>query len=130
MLLPITLTMAGAATLINAWLGMRCSQVRGARKISVGDGGDPLLTARMRAHANFVEYAPFFLILVGLIEFARGAQTWLWLVGILFILARILHAFGMEPGASSKLRIAGASTTLVVTIGLAIYALLLPYGLG
>jgi uncharacterized membrane protein YecN with MAPEG domain len=130
MLLPITLTIAGAATLVNAWLGFRCSQVRGARKISVGDGGDPLMVARMRAHANFVEYAPFFLILLGLIEYARGAQTWLWLVAILFMLARILHAFGMEPNGSGKLRVAGASTTMVVTIGLAIYAILLPYGIG
>ena len=130
MLLPITLTMAGAAALINAWLAFRCSQVRGARKISVGDGGDPLMIARMRAHANFVEYTPFFLILTGLIEYARGSTTWLWLVGILFLIGRICHAFGMDRASPSTLRMAGAGSAMVVTIGLAIYAILLPYGIG
>lgn len=130
MLLPITLTMAGASTLINAWLGWRCSQVRHARKILTGDGGDPLMIARMRAQANFVENTPFFLILVGLIEFARGPQTWLWLVGIAFLIARILHAFGMDRPTSNAPRMLGIVMSMIVLIGLAIYAIILPYGIG
>jgi len=129
MLLPITLTMAGAATLINVWLSWRCGQVRHARKILTGDGGDPLMTARMRAQGNFVENAPFFLILLGLIEYARGPMTWLWLVGIAFLLARLLHAYGMDQLKSNLPRSIGAGVTLAVLIGLAGYALALPYGL-
>lgn len=129
MLLPITLTMAGAAALINVWLAWRCGQVRHARKILTGDGGDPMLIARMRAQANFVENAPFFLILLALIEFARGPRTWLWLVGIAFLLARILHAFGMDQPKANLPRGIGAGVTLAVLIGLALYALALPYGL-
>jgi uncharacterized membrane protein YecN with MAPEG domain len=130
MLLPITLTMAGASALLNAWLGFRCSQVRGKAKVSVGDGGNPQVLARMRAHSNFVEYTPFVLILIGLIEFARGPQTWLWLVGIAFLLSRILHAFGMDRPGTNPQRAIGIVGTLVVMVGLAIYALLLPYGIG
>jgi uncharacterized membrane protein YecN with MAPEG domain len=130
MLLPITLTMAGASALLNAWLGYRCGQVRGKTKIAVGDGGNPAVLARMRAQSNFVEYAPFILILIGLIEFARGAQTWLWLAGIAFLLSRILHAFGMDRPGLNPLRTIGAGITMVVMIGLAIYAILLPYGIG
>src|SRR3546814_12320133 len=59
-------------------------------------GGDPLLRARMRAHANYAEYTPFFLILLGLIELARGTHLWLWGVAILYVIGRILHAFGMD----------------------------------
>ena len=50
----------------------------------------------MRAQANFIEYTPFVLILIGLIELAEGSQLWLWIVGVVYILARIAHGFGMD----------------------------------
>src|SRR5438067_1869694 len=103
--LPITLTMAGAATLMNVWLARRVGQVRIAAKVSVGDGGNEPLTRRMRAHANFVEYTPFFLILLGLVELATGSAPWLWAVGALYILARLAHPFGMD--GKTRLRMVG-----------------------
>ena len=127
MLLPITLTMAGAAALVNVWLGIRCSQIRFKGNVPIGDGGNPLLLTRMRAQANFVEYTPFFLILLGLIEYARGAQTWLWIASILFILSRLAHPLGMERPAPNPLRAGGILVTLIVLVGLAGYALYLPY---
>jgi uncharacterized membrane protein YecN with MAPEG domain len=126
-ILPITLTIAAAAALLNIWLGMRISQVRRARKVSIGHGGDSLLEARMRAQANFVEYTPFMLILLGLIELARGSQTWLWLVAILYVIGRIAHAFGIERPAPNVPRAAGAIVTWLVLIALAGYALSIPY---
>ncbi len=39
MILPITLTIAGAAALLNLWLGYRVGQMRQAYKVSIGDGG-------------------------------------------------------------------------------------------
>jgi uncharacterized membrane protein YecN with MAPEG domain len=81
----------------------------------------------MRAHANFAEYTPFVLILLGLIELAQGSRTWLWLVAILYILARIAHAFGMDRPAPNPLRAGGAAVTMLVLIGLAGYALAIPY---
>ncbi len=65
MILPITLTMAAAAVFIHVWLAMRCSRIRMRDGVSVGDGGSPLLLTRMRAHANFTENTPLFLILLG-----------------------------------------------------------------
>lgn len=127
MVLPITLTIAGAAALINIWIAVRVGRVRRARKIAIGDGGDPLLAARMRAHGNFVENAPFFLILLGLVELARGASLWLWLVGIAFVLARIAHLFGMERPVPNKLRAGGTIVTMLTLLGLSVYALALPY---
>ena len=126
-MLPITLTMAGAAALLNIWLGIRVSQLRLRHKVSVGDAGDERVIARMRAHANYVEYAPFFLILVGLIELARGSEQWLWWVSILFILGRLAHPFGMDRPAPSRLRMVGIIITWAVLIGLSAYALALPY---
>jgi uncharacterized membrane protein YecN with MAPEG domain len=127
MILPITMTMAGAATLLNIWLGLRVAQMRRAHRVSIGDGGAQPLTARMRAQANFVEYTPFFLILLGLIELARGSVAWLWALGALYILARLLHAFGMDRAPGNRLRTVGASATGLLLAGLAVYALVLPY---
>lgn len=126
MILPITLTIAGAAALINLWLAWRVSQKRLSEKVPLGDGGDAGITARMRAHANFVEYTPFVLILIALIEMAAGTSMWLWAVGVTFVLGRLLHAFGMDRPAPNALRIAGILATWIVLLGLGLYAVALP----
>jgi hypothetical protein len=126
-MLPITLTIAGAAALINVWLGLRISHVRRLNRVSIGHGGNEAVETRMRAHANFIEYTPLFLILLGLVEAARGPQTWLWVVAILFILARLAHPFGMERPAPNALRMGGVAITWLCLLGLAVYALVLPY---
>jgi uncharacterized membrane protein YecN with MAPEG domain len=123
--LPIALVTAGAAALLNFWLGLRVSRLRMSEKIMVGDGGNPRLLARMRAQLNFVEYAPLVLILIALVELARGTQAWLWGVALLFIVGRVLHAFGMDgwkPG-----RMIGIATTMLTMLGLAAYAVFLGY---
>lgn len=125
--LTITLTIAGAAALLNLWLGMRVSQLRIRDKVAIGDGGNARIAARMRAHANFVEYVPTFLILLGLVELARGTQTWLWAVGILFVIGRLMHPFGMDRPAPNLLRMGGTAITWLTLAGLAIYALSIPY---
>ena len=126
--LPITLTIAAAAGLLHVWLAMRCSQVRIRAKISIGDGGNTLMETRMRSHANFAENMPIFLILLGLVEFAGGTQRWLWLAAIVFVLARIAHAFGMERPAPNPLRAGGMLLTLLLIVTLAVYAIILGYG--
>ena len=127
MLLPITLTIAGAAALLNLWLGQRVGKMRMAHKVSIGDGGHEPLITRMRAQANYVEYTPFFLILLGLIELAIGSAIWLWAVAILYILARIVHMFGMDQPPPSRLRMIGIIVTMLCLLGLALYAIALPY---
>ncbi len=125
--LPITLTIAAAAALINIWLAIRVSHVRRLNRVSIGDEGNPQVAARMRAHSNFTEYTPFFLILLAAIELSRGSETWLWGVAILFILGRLAHPFGMDRPAPNVPRIAGVLVTWLVLLGLAVYALSIPY---
>ena len=129
MILPITLTITGAAALLNIWLGKRIAQLRVAHKISIGDGGNEALIARMRAQANFIENTPFVLILIGLIELADGSRLWLWIVGVVYILARIAHGYGMDRPRPDplRLRMIGMITTALVLVGLALYAIVLPY---
>jgi uncharacterized membrane protein YecN with MAPEG domain len=127
MILPISLTIAGAATLVNLWLGGRVSRMRLAHKVSIGDGGVAPLVARMRAQANFVEYTPFFLILLALIELGAGSPLWLWIVAALYILARICHGLGMDGGRLRRLRTIGMISTALILVGLMVVALVLAY---
>ncbi|MGF1550640.1 MAG: MAPEG family protein [Sphingomonadaceae bacterium] len=126
-MLPITLTIAGAAALLNIWLSARTSALRRRLKVLIGDGDNRALAARMRAHANFIEYTPLFLILLALVELTLGPALWLWGLGIFFILGRIAHLFGMEIDKPHPLRIAGMIVTLTALGVLAVAALALPY---
>ncbi|HWH16715.1 MAG TPA: MAPEG family protein [Allosphingosinicella sp.] len=127
MILPITLTIAGACALISIWLGLRVSQLRLRHKISIGDGGNETVRTRMRAHANFAEYTPIFLILLALIELAHGSAISLWIAGILFVVGRLLHPFGMDRPAPNPLRMAGAGLSWAVLLALAACAIATAY---
>ena len=122
--LQITLISAAVAAVINLWLAYRCGSVRGKEKIMHGDGGSPMLMRRMRAQANFVEYTPFVLILVGGLE-ASGYAGWpLAAAAGLFFLGRILHGIGMDSEGPAKPRTIGMLLTLPILLGLAVAALL------
>ncbi len=127
MTLPITLTIAAGAALVNIWLMIRCGQARTKGKVSIGDGGDDFLIRRMRAHANFVESAPFVLILIAAIEISQGSPSWLWYVGIAFIFGRLAHGLGMDGGTFEKGRMVGTLISMLTLLGLAIMALISVY---
>lgn len=123
-MLPVTLTTAGGTALIALWLAMRTGGARRAAKVSIGDGGDPALICRMRAQANFTEYAPFILILIALIEFSSGTSTWLWVASVAFLVARIAHPLGMDGMKFG--RSIGTALTFLLLLGLGLYAISLP----
>ena len=127
MLLPITLTLAAACAFLNLWLAFRCVRIRLGAKTLHGDGGNPLLARRMRAHANFIEYTPIALILCGLVELAIGSPTWLWIGALLYVTARVMHALGMEADHPTIWRAGGALLTWIISFALAIAALYAAY---
>jgi uncharacterized protein len=121
--LPITLTIGAGAALVNIWLMMRCGKARQQAGVSIGDGGNDFLIRRMRAHANFIESAPFVLILIAALEVTKGTSNWLWAVGILFIVGRLAHGLGMDGGPLEKGRMVGTLISFLTLIGLAGFAL-------
>ena len=127
--LVITLEVAAVAALINIWLGMRCGKARMAGKVLHGDGGDPMLIRRMRGQANFIENAPIFLILLGLVEYTLGSSYWLWFIGVIFLIARILHPIGLDKDGANLMRGAGTLLSMLTILILAIVALLAAFGL-
>ena len=126
-ILPITLTVAGAAAILHVWLSLRVSRLRRPLKIGVGDGGNEVLLRRMRAHGNFAENVPLMLILLGFVELATGGNLYLWAAAILFILARIAHAFGMDRPGGNMLRVGGIGISWLVLLGLGAFAIYLAY---
>ena len=127
MFLPVTLTIAAAAALGNLVLAYRIVRVRLKDRILLGDGGRPDLVARTRAQANFVEYVPFVLILMALIEAAGGSPTGLGVAGGVVVAARVAHAIGMDRPTANPLRAGGALLTWAVLLGLALWALTLAW---
>ena len=124
-LVPVTLATAAACAFLNIWLGYRIAAFRQKFKVSVGDGGHDPLLRRMRAQANFVENAPFVLIMLGGLELS-GANRWaLVALGSLFILARIAHPIGMDGGDAVRWRRYGVMGSTLVTVALAVWAAIL-----
>jgi uncharacterized membrane protein YecN with MAPEG domain len=122
MYLPISLSTAAAAALVNIWLSVRIGAVRTSKKISIGDGGDENLIRRMRAQANFIENTPIVLVLIAVIELSRPASPWLACVAGVFVLGRVAHGLGMDGGALRLGRMLGTLTTMLTQLGLAIWA--------
>ena len=127
-LLSVTLSSAAAAAILNIWLMLRIGAVRQAEKISVGDEDNENLIRRMRAQANFVENAPFVLILIGAIELSGRGEPWLaWVAGA-FIIGRVAHAFGMDGGSMQIGRMIGTLVSMLTLLGLAVVAALIAAG--
>ncbi len=124
-LLPVTLSAAAAAAILNIWLMLRIGAIRNAEKIYVGDEDSEPLIRRMRAQANFIESAPFVLILIAGIELAGKGGAWLPYVAGLFIIARVAHAFGMDGGSLKMGRLIGTVATLLTLLGLGVVAALI-----
>ena len=128
MILPITLTIAGAAALINIWLMIRVGQVRSSEKVSIGDGGNENVIRRMRARSNYIESAPFVVLLVAAIELASTTSpTGLWIVSGLYLLGRVAHGVGIDNGKFGKGRMVGTIITMLTLLGLGVYSIAIPY---
>ena len=128
MILPVTLTSAAAAAIINLWLSIRVGQMRQQHKVSIGDDAGGPLTARMRAQLNFVENTAFVLVLIAAIELSGEGGRWLAWVSMAYMLGRIAHGVGMDGGTLGKGRMVGTLITMLTQLGLAIVAVLIALG--
>jgi len=122
--IPITLLTAAAAVALNLWLGARVVRSRREHGVRIGDGGNEAVLRRMRAQANFIENAPFFLILLVALELSGGNRLALGAIAALFILARIAHPIGMDGPQLVRWRMIGMITSVTAQIALALWAVL------
>jgi uncharacterized protein len=117
---PITALYAAIAGFLLIFLTFRVISLRRGKQISFGDGGVPALTHAIRAHGNFIEYVPLALVLLLLVELGGGAKGTVHGLGVLLILGRVLHIWGVMPvDGPFFARVAGISLTLVMILGAA-----------
>jgi uncharacterized membrane protein YecN with MAPEG domain len=104
-----------AAIYLVLWF--RVSSVRSAAGVSFGDGGDPQLLQRIRQHGNCAEWSAFVLILMMLAEGMDVSAIWLHILGVLLLVGRIAHPFGLVPGnAGHPLRYVGNGANLLASL--------------
>lgn len=86
-----------ASLLAILFVGLSINVIRNRLKLKValGDGGKERMNQAMRAHGNLAEYAPIFLILLGLAEY-QGLPDWaVHLLGAVFLVGRLSHGYGV-----------------------------------
>ena len=111
--MPITAVYAAVLTVLFVYLSGRVIAWRRAQRVEIGDGADKELLRRMRVHANFVEYTPFFLVLMGLAESLSSPKIILHTLGAVFVVGRLLHAYALSQTPHVlKMRVAGMVLSL------------------
>ena len=94
--LIITPIYAALLGLVFVILSLRTMRIRRKNKIAVGDGSNSQLQRAMRVHANFAEYTPIAIILVGFVESLKYSPIIIHILLSTFLLGRIVHAYGMS----------------------------------
>ena len=120
----VTPLYAGLLAILFLVLSIRVVQLRGTG-ISLGDGGNPVMLRRIRGHANFAEYVPLALLMMGMLEMGRFSIYVLHALGIVLVVARLLHGYALSFTSESSFgRFWGSVLTFIV---LAIEAVLCIY---
>lgn len=124
MALPITALYAGILTIFALALSARAGSFRAKSGVSVlfGNPANMELAERVRIHQNFLEYIPMAIIVMVLIEANGGSSTFLHIMGIVLIVARIAHAIGLKhDNMAHPGRVIGAGGTALMSFVAAVY---------
>lgn len=92
----ITGLYAGILGFILTALVLRIAMRRRRYLVGIGDGGIEDLSKAIRVHGNFVETVPIILILMTLMELGAMEAWFIHLYGILLVIARGLHIWGLS----------------------------------
>ena len=123
---PVTSLYAALLGLLLILLSDLVSRTRRKQRVSIGHGDDPLLERTMRAHGNFVEYVPFGLILLLLLEMSAAPNWALHVFGLMLLVGRALHAYGMiSPDGAISGRYWGTALTWLMILGASLANLLM-----
>ncbi len=116
MVLPVhTMQYAAILALIFVALSLWVSMGRAKMRVHHGDGGNVALNRRIRTHANFAEYVPFALLLIGLGEMAGVGGTTVQALLAVLVVARLAHPFGMTAPEGSVRQYALRAPAMLAT---------------
>lgn len=126
----VTAFYAGLLTPLFVLLSIRVIRQRRDARVGIGHGDDAVLLRRMRVHANFAEYVPLALLLMGLLESMGTSRHLLHGLGIALVAGRLVHAYGVSQTKENlTLRVTGMTLTFAVLV-IAALACLLKASLG
>jgi uncharacterized protein len=107
------------ASLLVLWFVLLSARVVNIRRRGVifGGNGDVAVTRVVRAHANFAEYVPLALLLMGFLEASRFSIYILHALGLTLLIARLFHGCGLSFGWQMRSgRVTGAALTFIVLL--------------
>jgi hypothetical protein len=87
----------------------------------------------VRRHGNLAENAAIFIASVSLLELLGGGRLWVEILCGVFLLARLLHAFGLsQQNPTNIFRIAGVILTAVagLAVGVRLIWIAIPHVTG
>jgi uncharacterized membrane protein YecN with MAPEG domain len=90
---------AALLTIIQIGLMFSVIKMRGDAGIVIGSGGNEGLERRIRAHGNFIENVPTFLVCLMLIELMVGSTLLVALLGGVVLVARLAHAIALSANS-------------------------------
>ena len=106
---------AAVLAIMYIQLSFRVINLRKKKKISLGDGGDSTLNAAIRTHGNFIEYVPFSLILLFLVEYQGLSSHYCYVLGLMLVGGRICHSYALAEN-QLKFRVIGMGLTFLTMI--------------
>jgi uncharacterized membrane protein YecN with MAPEG domain len=122
----ISLFYAGALGLFAIILSLLTVRQRFKTEISLGTGDSEELLAAQRAHGNFIEYALIFLVLSFALEIiAEVPDLAIIILGDIFLLARISHAYTLLGGGNIIFRQIGIMFSWLVILTQSIWAMII-----
>jgi len=90
---------AALLTIIQIGLMFSVIKMRGDAGVFIGSGGNEGLERRIRAHGNFIENVPTFLVCLMLIELMVGSTLLVALLGGVVLVARLAHAIALSANS-------------------------------
>ena len=125
--LPLyTAASTGCLMLIQVALMFSVIKSRGDLNIFIGHGDNAMLERRIRAHGNFIENVPTFLIGLLLLELMIGSGLWVLILGAVVVVARLSHAIALMANSGVTAgRLIGTLGTVIPTVVTAGYLIVL-----
>jgi len=126
----VTVLYAGLNGLLVLLLAAGVMRQRMRARVQLGSGGDEGLERAQRALANWAEYVPLVLILMGLLEAQRTSFYLLHALGIALTVGRVLHAWGLSRHSGRSFgRSAGTALTWIALLVASVVAVVVGLGL-
>jgi len=101
MLAPATAFYAIALVALKLLLVGRIIALRQRLGVGIGDGGYRELQTAIRVHGNYLEYLPLVLVLMFIAEMNGVNYAMLHVAGLVFVVSRFGHAYGLSEGQGS-----------------------------